>query len=235
MIQTFDQVIISVTPEQLENILQGNQTIFLTKQYPSKATFPTIYYMYLKKDKNYKYRVLKNLENLQGKIVGQFMCSNIIRYQSEFWDEEDVYEDLAFKVSSEDPEDEDYTIKFWSNEVDNPEEFYTEREFAKATCTTYPQIKKWLGIGLNDFYGLVINNPQLYKNPKELYNYLKSCDCPEMPYCPACKYGYEYMSEDEAEFYRMGEGANTEWYCHNNFKKPPSTFAYCSYNPEGRV
>ena len=47
-----------------------------------------------------------------------------------------------------------------------------------------------------------------------------------MPYCPLCEFGYEYISETEAEFYRVDGGCNTEWCCLNWIKKAPQSWCY---------
>lgn len=224
------ELMVPVSPWDLENILLGRKTIMLTKKDPSKI-FSTVY-LYQTRDPHYKYQTFQNLKPLQGKVVGQVTCEYTTKYEGEFWDDSDVYEAVTRYIPSEDPEDEDYPFLMWSNEQDGT---YEDSLFAQKTCTTYKQLKKWLGIGLNEFYGLVINTPILYDKPRNLCEFSRPCICPKMSYCPACKYGYEYMSEDEAEFYRMGEGANTEWYCHNVVKNPPAPFIYCIYNPEGKV
>lgn len=33
------------------------------------------------------------------------------------------------------------------------------------------------------------------------------------PYCPKCPHGSEYISETEAEFFRIDEECSTEWVC----------------------
>lgn len=227
-------LIFSVAPKELEDIILGNKTMLLCRRDPVKP-FQEIY-LYQAKDPSYKYKVLKNLKDSQGKVVGKVQYAGSVKMCSEFWNEPDTYyEAIEFYYEMEDPEDDLVTFKLWTNECDYPELMYLETKLAKSTCTTLKDLKDWLGTDLHDFYGLYIKNPELLKKPLELHEFLKPCICPEMPYCPACKYGYEYMSEDEAEFYRMGEGANTEWYCHNVVKNPPAPFIYCVYNPEGRV
>lgn len=223
-------LMIPISPKDLEAIFSGKKTIILTKQ--DSAKLVSTIYLYQTKDPNYKYRIFQNLKPLQGKVIGQATYDFTTRYESEFWDDQDVYQAITRYVPSEDPEDEDYLFKMWSSDG---EESYEETKFATTTCTTYKQMRKWLGTGLKNFYGIVIEDPIMFEKARNIQEFLKPCCCPEMPYCPACKFGYEYMSEEEAEFYRMGEGAFTEWYCHNVVKNPPAPFTYCIYNPEGRV
>lgn len=51
------------------------------------------------------------------------------------------------------------------------------------------------------------------KPKKQSANWWETCITPEMPYCPACEYGYIYISEEEAAFSRDLGGCNTEWIC----------------------
>lgn len=77
-----------------------------------------------------------------------------------------------------------------------------------------------------ELYGWHISNLKIYEKPKKLSEFLKPCICPEMPYCPSCSVGYEYISETEAEFYRVDGECNTEWICMNHLKRPPQSWCY---------
>lgn len=226
-------LMIPISPKELEEIILGNKTMLLSKQDPAKS-FQTMF-LYQTKDPSYNYKVLKNLKDSQGKVVGQAHYTGSVKMRSEFWNEPDTYEAIEVYYEMEDPEDDLITFKVWTNECDDPEVAYLNTKMAKSTCTTLKELKKWLGVDLHDFYGLAIEKPIIFEKPRNIQEFLKPCCCPEMPYCPACKFGYEYMSENETEFHRMGESANTEWYCHNVVKNPPAPFIYCNYNLEGKV
>lgn len=75
-------------------------------------------------------------------------------------------------------------------------------------------------------YGLHISDLKIYDKPKTLDDFRKPCISPEMPYCPLCKVGYEYISETEAEFYRVDGECDTEWHCLNWIKKAPQSWCY---------
>lgn len=77
----------------------------------------------------------------------------------------------------------------------------TDDQFFKSTCVTF-------------------------EKPLPLSRFRKPCICPQMPYCPACKEGFEYMDEDEAEFYRLGESANTHWVCKRYLRNPPQSYYF---------
>lgn len=131
------ELMVPVSPWDLENILLGKKTIILIKKDPSKI-FSTVY-LYQTKDPHYKYQTFQNLKSLQGKVVGQAICEYTTKYEGEFWDDNDVYEAVTRYIPSEDPEDEDYPFLMWSNEQDD---IYENSLFAQKTCTTYRQLKK---------------------------------------------------------------------------------------------
>lgn len=81
-------------------------------------------------------------------------------------------------------------------------------------------------MGKNEFaYFWHIKDLAVYVEPKKLYEFRKPC-IDKYEYCPTCRVGGEIIPESEAEFYRMGESCNTEWYCNNWLKKPPQTWCY---------
>ena len=93
-----------------------------------------------------------------------------------------------------------------------------------GSCLTADELDDY-GRG-KPLYGLHISNLKIYDNPKTLDDFRKPCISPEMPYCPLCKVGYEYISETEAEFYRVDGECRTEWRCLNWIKKPPQSWCY---------
>lgn len=75
-------------------------------------------------------------------------------------------------------------------------------------------------------YGWHISDLVIYYKPKKLSDFRKPCIMPEMPYCPKCAVGSEYISETEAEFYRVDGECNTEWRCLNYVTRPPQSWCY---------
>lgn len=73
-------------------------------------------------------------------------------------------------------------------------------------------------------YALHITDLNIYDKPKELGEFYKPCIMPEMPYCPACKYGNVQYSPDEVECASDLEGASCEWLCLNSVKRPPQSY-----------
>lgn len=111
-----------------------------------------------------------------------------------------------------------------SIEYSNPKSRIALKEFP-YTCLTDKQIMDYLGNG-GKGYGWHISDLKIYDSPKELNEFRKPCISPEMPYCPACKVGREYISESEAEFYRIDGTCDTEWVCLNYIKRPPQSWCY---------
>ena len=121
--------------------------------------------------------------------------------------------------------------------VTEDEKFYAQDEFAvqptqirAQACVRFDYAHKYFE-GYEIGHALHIYAPKLYDTPKELSDFFYPCIDP-YEYCPCCKHGLETMSEDEAEFYRMGESATTEWICFNRVKKAPQNFCYISCREE---
>ena len=94
-----------------------------------------------------------------------------------------------------------------------------------GTCLTDREILNYLGNGKQGF-AWHISGLKIYQRPVSLENCRKPCINPEMPYCPACKVGYEYISDAEAEFYREYGTCDTEWICQNIIPKAPQSWCY---------
>lgn len=94
----------------------------------------------------------------------------------------------------------------------------------KQTCLTYEEINAY---GKNKLmYYWHISDLKIYDEPKEISDFRKPCIMPESPYCPWCDKGYEYISESEAEFYRIDGECSTEWVCLNYITRPPQSWCY---------
>ena len=93
------------------------------------------------------------------------------------------------------------------------------------SCVDIDELLRYKG-EKETIYGWYISNLKIYDKPKTLEDFRKPCISPEMPYCPNCEVGYEYISETEAEFYRIDGECSTEWCCLNWIKKPPQSWCY---------
>lgn len=105
-----------------------------------------------------------------------------------------------------------------------PFDYNTKDYINKESCLSRDDFVKYAGVKMT--YGWHISDFKIYKKPKTLEDFRKPCVSPEMPYCPLCEFGYEYISETEAEFYRVDGACNTEWCCLNWIKKAPQSWCY---------
>ena len=104
-----------------------------------------------------------------GRVIGEFVCTWIQEYESEFVDD-DCREAIA---SIDRDEDGDATGFFeWTNESDIP---YIKTDFFKKCCVGYEDLKKYIGLGFVTFYGWHISNLIIYDKPKELNEFRTLC------------------------------------------------------------
>lgn len=103
--------------------------------------------------------------------------------------------------------------------------FYdVNNDFVAQTCLVNGALWDY-GNG-STLYCWHISDLKIYRTPLLLKNFRKPCIYPEMPYCPACKVGYEYISDTEAEFYLIDGTCNSEWICQNFLSKAPQSWCY---------
>lgn len=161
-------VMISIKPEWVEKILNGEKTIEIRKTIP-KCELPCKVYIYCTKDpKNtiapfcfadgWHYKIyndktsyangcIANIgEDVNGKVVGEFTLN--------YW--------VKFRLYPENK------IVQWREESDWTRFFEkdSERRSIKAGCVPYKQLKQYLNN--KDGYALYIDDLKIYDQPKEL-------------------------------------------------------------------
>lgn len=215
-------VMLSIKPKYCELIASGKKTIEVRKTKPKLET-PFKCYIYCTKE-SYKGKYL-HTSNQHGKLL--------------FWHNPN---DTTITVQ---PEEYDYTAYACGGKVIG--EFVCKHitdiqvlnkglftgGYPNGNCTLVVQnsaltpkdIKEYAN-GKEWVYGWQISDLKIYDKPKTLEDFRKPCISPEMPYCPLCKVGYEYISETEAEFYRVDGECYTEWRCLNLIRKPPQSWCY---------
>ncbi len=162
-----------------------------------------------------------------GAVVGEYLCAKTFKFSAEFTEPANAlgecHEDIRHYWHDEES-DEDCSRTIATNGDDNPDACW----LCEESCLSFTDIKKYIGVNAHDkkFYGYWIKDLIKYEKPIPITAVKKRCICPEMPYCPSCPVGYEYMSESEAEFFRMGESATTEWCCLNHMKRAPQDWCY---------
>lgn len=247
------EVLISIKPKWCELIASGKKTIEIRKTRPKIKT-PFKCYIYCTKEKyKGKYLHTSNKEGrllgwenpndceitvqpenftyiahtCRGKVIGEFVCDDVSKFTSEFTDD-NCYEDIRYHYFDVEQEEQEMIVV--SNEWENYNDCWTFRR----SCVSFDDLKKYIGINFHDipFYFWNISELKIYDEPKDLSEFRKPCIHPEMPYCPDCKNGYEYISESEAELYRIDGECKAEWWCLNNIKRPPQSWCYVEKTEE---
>lgn len=143
-------VLISIKPKWCELIASGIKTIEVRKTKP-KIDMPFKCYIY---------------KTTTGKVIGEFVCSEITEFESEFWDDE-TYERIQTIIK-------DCERYFEFGECDyetvatNEDEKYKENWLCRQSCVSWEEIRKYVGTGITEFYGWHISELKIYDKPKEL-------------------------------------------------------------------
>ena len=190
-------VLMSVQPKWCEKIAHiigknGTKPIY-EKSVEIRKTRPKIEtpfkcYIYCTQGKFKDLGVIGNeMYQKRMKVIGEFVCDDIKPFESEFVDD-NCYEFIA---SLDYDEDGDATgFIEWSNDSEIP---YESTDFYKKCCVKYEELKKYIGLGINDFYAWHISNLVIYDKPKELSEFKKECklECDmrslDNPPCDKCE------------------------------------------------
>lgn len=206
-------VLMSIRPQWCEKIFNGEKTIEVRKSRPSIDT-PFTVYVYQTKHKGGKAIVSEVLNSVYGggKVIGSFVCDEIIRYQSEFWDD-DTYERIQ---EVWEPQDFSEYGEFEYDTIGTDGDFDTAagRELSKASCLSWKDFREYVGQGIKDFYGWHITEPKLFDKPRELCEF----------YAP-CRKGKETADEScKGCSYAFKGVATSVITCDNAITRPPQSF-----------
>ena len=160
-------VLISIQPKWCELIASSKKTVEVRKTRP-KIDTPFKCYIYMTKDKWYKdYKNKCHYGN--GKVIGEFVCDNILDYKCEFVDD-DCYEEISCIGITEDGDELGFVE--WTNDEDVP---YEDTYLHKTSCVSYEELKKYIGLGFGKFYAWHISDLVIYDKPKELSEFATIC------------------------------------------------------------
>lgn len=174
--------LLSIKPKYCELIAGGIKTIEVRKTKPKLDT-PFKCYIYETKTKDF-YSALH--KKIIGKVIGEFICSKITEFESEFWDDE-TYERIQTIIK-------DCERYFESGEYEyetvatNEDEKYKENWLCKQSCVPWEEMRKYVGTGIKEFYGWHISNLKIYDTPKELSGFKQCHKCEHYFYCKAGEY-----------------------------------------------
>lgn len=200
-------VLLSIKPKYCELIANGEKTIEVRKTKPKLDT-PFKCYIYctkgglniysngkqyvadsseiLKNGADEAFEETSNFRKWNGKVIGEFICSKITEFESEFWDDE-TYERIQTIIK-------DCERYFESGEYEyetvatNEDEKYKENWLCKQSCVSWEEMRKYVGTGIKEFYGWHISNLKIYDTPKELSRFKQCHKCEHYFYCKAGEY-----------------------------------------------
>lgn len=168
-------VLASIKPKYCELIASRKKTVEIRKNRP-KIDVPFKCYIYCTLDNNAN----KPDNNLwimdktgfnrlgNGKVIGEFVCDHIDKYEAEFTEDNKRYQDIRLIWKNTD-------LIVTSNERDNPNDCI----LCKESCLSFEEIKQYVGIceetkqyiGIcfgENFYAWHISDLVIYDKPKEL-------------------------------------------------------------------
>jgi predicted transcriptional regulator len=175
-------IMLSVKPNHLKNILNGDKTLEIRKKVPSINYYKVLLYcsksklgLYRNKE-NGKYfcNTSKNINDnkLNGKVVCEFMIKNEPKIYDMEWYKNDTccYMDIKQIFLDEDEPwceglEESRTI------ISIEEENINDCELLKKSCLTFNELGAYLGEGGVRFYALEISDLKIYGKPKELKDF----------------------------------------------------------------
>lgn len=166
-------VLISIRPEWVEKIVNGEKTIEVRKSAPKEVPFKA--YIYCTKGKPYLYRVdddnnfeltntlrqktyeyVKDYNEQNGKVIGEFICDKVYNLVNAFGG-----------------------IVFADENLNQLE----PQLFRDMSCLTDEQTADYLGD--KDGYGWHISDLKIYDKPKELSEFTRPCSYDGI--CFSCK------------------------------------------------
>lgn len=168
-------VLMSIQPKLCELIASGKKTVEVRKTKPKLET-PFKVYIYCTKD-GYKGifqdkpYLTHNRQICNGKVIGEFVCDFITNYEAELWDDE------TFECIKEfyEPDDfAEYGEYEYKTIADNSDDFWKEQHLCKVSCLSIEELRKYIGTGINEFYGWHISNLVIYNEPKALSEFINN-------------------------------------------------------------
>lgn len=174
-------VMLSIKPQYCELIASGRKTIEVRKTRP-KTEAPFKCYIYETKGKT-DTPFMDEDGHLdfhgRGQVIGEFICDFIAEFEGEFWDNK-TYEDIREKYEPSDfAEYGEYEYQIIAQ---NGEANW----LCKKSCLDWEELRKYIGQGINDFYGWHISDLVIYDKPKELREFKKPCQKTNLCYPDNC-------------------------------------------------
>ena len=198
-------VLISIQPKWCELIANGKKTIEVRKTKPKLET-PFKVYIYMTKEFDRGVNSWFYWCN-NGKVIGEFVCDFVTHYEAELWDDE-TYERIQ-EVYKPDDFDE-YGEYAYQTLADNSDDFWKEQHLCKASCLSIEELRKYIGLGINEFYGWHISDLVIYDKPRELSEFSSG--------------------SSRLEFSNTEDGFPLKW---SGMTRPPQSWCYVESEVQG--
>ena len=170
--ETMKSVLMAVYPEFCSLIVSGEKTTELRKTRPKIETpFKVYVYCTLPKKSGDAFLVGETPRCANGKVICEFVCDCITNYEAELWDDETFERIQEFYEPDDFAEYGEYEYK---TIADNSDDFWKNNMLCESSCVTIEELRKYLGTGITEFYGLHISDLIVYDKPKELSEFRKS-------------------------------------------------------------
>lgn len=230
-------VLKSIPPKRCEQIANGKCSVLVCKTAPKLQT-PFKCYIYCTKAKNEFTQLFVgcNKKMGNGKVIGEFVCDSVDKYESEFWDDTPDYMDenhameqirRSFVADPDDWECEEEFEYITGNEVVSPDDC----ELCKQSCLTYAEIRKYIGIGDKIFYGWHISDLKIYDKPKELGEFWvrsNQPDCSQCAHVPVDMHPQEFVWHNDfcGECRRLSYKSMWATHFRKRLTRPPQSWCY---------
>lgn len=197
----------SIKPQYCELIASGKKTIEVRKTRP-KLDVPFKVYIYETKtgyvSRSKENDILVPIKYL-GKVIGEYVCDEIIEYETEFHPSNDLFQGIWKTVYDEDIED---TINFieTSNDYDNP----NDCDMCRKSCLSFDDIRNYVGYGDRKFYGWHISHLKIYDKPKDLSEFFVI----DKEFLKECPYRLRVYNNPD---YTNGALLKGSYVCNNSF------------------
>lgn len=203
-------ILISIRPQWVEKILNGEKTIEIRKTKPN-IKLPCKVYIYCTKGKPYLYRV--NDDN-------KFELTNKLRFQDSSCFVKDYNAQNGKVVAEFTLKNISYWQPYWTPEVMHI------CDISEKSCVSIEDLMKYCGDGI--IYAWHIDDSKIYDKPKELSQFRKDLDCDDYP----CNKGGK-NSDCEYCYYDYSEGCQAcgidfdgEHCIYKAIKRPPQSWCY---------
>ncbi|MDE7438942.1 MAG: hypothetical protein K2N23_00270 [Clostridia bacterium] len=152
------------------------KTVEVRKDYPKDNAWNKEVRIYCSKNSKSFKRIPKQyqpfMKKLLGKVIGEFVCDRIDEYHTEFYAEDNVYQEIR-RVWL-DP-DYDYPYEDFEIIASNDAENLGDNQLLRDSSLSLYELKQYVGYGWGRVFGWHISDLKIYDKPKELGEFKYPC------------------------------------------------------------